>query len=119
LDYKKDIDDFTVRYKDLHPFELSQREWSAIELVTTWLHAFRQVTTQMSTTKQPMLSTMHAVFRGLQDELKKAISALPDNINPQICSGLLKAHRKLSDYYHHFDQSPYYTWAARKLYNSR
>lgn len=80
-----------------------------------WLHAFREVTMQMSCTGKPMLSTTHAVFRGLQEELQKAIAALPKNVNPQIQLGLLNAHRKLSDYYHSFDQSPFYTWAASKL----
>jgi hypothetical protein len=28
-------------------------------------------------------------------------------------NGLLEAHRKLSEYYYKFDQSPFYTWAAR------
>lgn len=65
-----------------------------------------------------MLSTTHAIFRGLQDELRKAISKLPDNINPQICAGLLNAHRKLSDYYHTFDQSPFYTWAGSEFLSS-
>lgn len=104
-----------MRYKDLHAFELSDEDWEAISIVTHWLHAFREATTQMSSTSKPMLSTTHAVFRGLQEELRKAIAALPENVNPQIRLGLLNAHRKLSDYYHSFDQSPYYTWAASKF----
>jgi hypothetical protein len=103
-----------VRYKDLHAFELSDEDWDAISIVTHWLHAFREATTQMSSTSKSMLSTTHAVFRGLQEELRKAIAALPENVDPQIKLGLLNAHRKLSDYYYTFDQSPFYTWAAGK-----
>jgi hypothetical protein len=112
LSFKEDIGSFSVRYKDLHTFELSDEDWEAISIVTEWLHAFREATTQMSCTGKPMLSTTHAVFCGLQEELRKAISALPQNVNAKIKLGLLNAHRKLSDYYHCFDQSPFYTWAA-------
>ena len=31
---------------------------------------------------------------------------------PRIKASLLEAHRKLSDYYYKYDQSPFYTWAA-------
>jgi hypothetical protein len=84
-------------------------------MVTSWLKAFRSATTQMSTTKQTMLSTTHAVFRGLQDQIKENVLNLPDNVSPLLRDGLLSAHRKLSDYYYKFDESNYYTWAARKL----
>jgi hypothetical protein len=114
LMFKEDISNFSVRYKDLHAFELSDDEWGAISIVTNWLHAFREATTQMSSTSKPMLSTAHAVFRGLQEELRKAIATLPENVNPQIKLGLLNAQQKLSDYYYTFDQSPFYTWAASK-----
>lgn len=64
-----------------------------------------------------MLLITHAVFRGLQDELRRAIATLPNNVNPQMQAGLVAAHRKpeLSDYYHTFDQSPFYTWAGSEL----
>jgi hypothetical protein len=114
LKFKEDISNFTVRYKDLHTYELSDEDWEAISIVTDWLHAFREATTQMSSTGKPMLSTTHAVFRGLQEELRKAIAALPETVNPNIKLGLVNAHRKLSDYYHSFDQSPFYTWATSK-----
>jgi hypothetical protein len=116
LEYKEDINNFTLRYKDLHASELSKEDWDAITIVTNWLHAFREATTQMSSTKKSMLSTTHAVFRGLQEELQKAIASLPETVNPNIKKGLLDAHRKLSDYYHSFDQSPFYTWAACKSF---
>lgn len=115
LEFKEDIDTFSQRFKDLHASELSERDWNAIKLVTQWLHAFREATTQMSSTTKPMLSTTHAVFRGLQDELRSTISTLPNDVDPQIRTGLINAHRKLSDYYHTFDQSPFYTWAGSRL----
>ncbi|KAJ6523177.1 hypothetical protein B0H19DRAFT_1085801 [Mycena capillaripes] len=40
------------------------------------------------------------------------LSALPLNSDPELVDGLKKAHRKLSDYYYKFDQSPFYIWAA-------
>ena len=103
-----------VWYKDLHNFELSNEDWEGILIVADWLHAFYEVTMQMSCISKLMLLTTHAVFHGLQEELWKAIAALPKNINPQIKLGLLNAHWKLSDYYHSFNQLPFYTWAASK-----
>lgn len=73
---------------------------------------FRVATAQMSATNIPMISTAHAVFRGLQDQLRHILTSLPPNVAPAIHSGILNAHRKLSDYFTKFDESPYYTWAA-------
>jgi hypothetical protein len=54
-----------------------------------------------------MLST-HSIFSGLQKTLKDKLTALPPNSDPELVDGLTKAHRKLSDYYYKFDQSPFY-----------
>ncbi|KAG6864523.1 hypothetical protein C0991_008985 [Blastosporella zonata] len=72
---------------------------------------FRAATTEMSCTKEPMLSMTHLVFQGLQDHICQIIAALPQNVNPAIKAGLLAAHQKLSKYYYCFDQSPFYMWA--------
>ncbi|KAJ7830787.1 hypothetical protein B0H14DRAFT_2593081 [Mycena olivaceomarginata] len=77
-----------------------------------WLEAFRTATTQMSATKSPMISTTHAVFRGLQEEWRKLFGTLLDNVAPQLKQGIISAHTKLSDYYTKFDESPLYTWAG-------
>jgi hypothetical protein len=61
-----------------------------------------------------MLSTTHAIFRGLQDEIKSILRSLEDDVPDDIKAGLLKAHRKLSDYFSKFDTSPYPLWAASK-----
>ncbi|KAH9008870.1 hypothetical protein EDB83DRAFT_2172104, partial [Lactarius deliciosus] len=87
---------------------LSDAEWHSIGLVATWLKTFRSATTQMSTTKKPMLSTTHAIFCGLQEDLQNIIRHLPPSTSPCLKKGLMGAHRKLSDYYHLFDESPYY-----------
>ncbi|KAH9044094.1 hypothetical protein EDB83DRAFT_2204473, partial [Lactarius deliciosus] len=87
---------------------LTEAEWGSITQVAGWLKAFRSATTQMSTTKQPMLSTAHAIFRGLQDEVRNALRSLPDSASPLIKAGLLAAHQKLSEYYYRFDISPFY-----------
>jgi hypothetical protein len=114
LDYRNTIDSFVSRNKDLHTFELSDSDWESITLVTSWLKSFRSATTEMSATKIPMLSTTHAIFRGLQDDIKNILRNLPNSVSPKIKLGLMDAHRKLSDYYYQYDASPFYTWAACK-----
>ena len=68
----------------------------------------------MSTTQTPMLSTTHAVFRGLQEDLCDIIRELPETVPPSLKKGLTDAHHKLSDYYYKIDASPYYLWSSRK-----
>jgi hypothetical protein len=116
LDNRESIETFVLRYKDMRPFELSEDEWKAIALVTEWLKSFRSATSQMSATKTPMLSTTHAIFRGLQGDLKDVLRSLPDTAAPELKKGITDAHLKLSDYYYKFDESPYYLWSARKVF---
>ncbi|KAJ7140751.1 hypothetical protein C8R44DRAFT_726475 [Mycena epipterygia] len=59
-----------------------------------------------------LLSTTHAIFRGLQQHIKEAITKLPDSADDALRTGLVEAHLKLSDYYTKFDQSRYYLWAS-------
>lgn len=113
LDYRDTIDSFVSRHKDLHTLELSNTDWESLKLVTSWLKSFRSATTEMSATKVPMVSTTHAIFRGLQEDIKNILRNLPNSVSPTIKLGLTDAHRKLSDYYYQFDASPFYTWAAR------
>ena len=86
-------------------------------MVTSWLKSFRSATTQMSATKIPMLSTTHAIFRGLQSDIQDILRTLPDTAAPELKKGLTDAHLKLSDYYYKFDESPYYLWSARKYFS--
>ncbi|KAK0437090.1 uncharacterized protein EV420DRAFT_1487276 [Desarmillaria tabescens] len=46
------------------------------------------------------------------DDIKKIIATLPMSTPPELKQGLLDAHRKLSNYYYKYDESPFYTWAA-------
>ena len=85
-------------------------------MVTSWLKSFHSTTTQMLTTKVLMLSTTHAIFCGLQDDIKNTIRNLPSIVSSSIKRGLADVHTKLSDYYHKYDDSPFYTWAACKLF---
>lgn len=62
-----------------------------------------------------MLSTTHAIFRGLQEDLRDTLGALPDAVSPSLKKGLMDAHLKLSDYYYKIDESPYYLWSSRKF----
>ncbi|KAF7370018.1 Transposase-like protein [Mycena sanguinolenta] len=112
LDFRKPILDYMSDYEDLTEHSLSPTEWAALTQVTGWLKSYRYATTKMSTTKHPMLSTTHAIFRWLQDELKTAIAQLPRTADPALLDGLVGAHRKLSDYFTKFDESRYYSWAT-------
>jgi hypothetical protein len=103
-------------HKDICQYALTAEDWANIRRLKGWLHLFREATTQMSMTSSPMLSTTHAIFRGLQDELKTILRSLPNDVSPNIKTALVKAHRKLSDYFYKFDESPYPLWAARKLF---
>ena len=114
IDHKGVINDFVSLHKDLHALELSEAEWDAIVQVATWLEMFQTATMEMSHTKQSILSTTHLIFRRLQEHIWTIIADLPDNFNSQLKAGLLAAHQKLSEYYYHFDQSPFYTWATCK-----
>lgn len=117
LKFRKVIDSFVGITRELRYLELEESEWDAIAQVADWLRLFRLATTQMSKTKgSSMLSSTHAIFRGLQDHIANIIRHLPDSTSRTIKTGLLEAHRKLSDYYFKCDQSPLYTWAACKLY---
>lgn len=62
-----------------------------------------------------MLSTTHAVFHGLQQQLKLIISGLPASADLALKQGLIHAHLKLSDYFTKFNDSGYYIWAARSF----
>lgn len=110
FDYQKTVNWFVLRNGDLHPFKLSKIE--SIKMVTSWLKAFHSATTQISSTKIPTLSHVHAIFHGLQDKLTDILHALPNPFSPNIKKRLTDAHQKLSNYYYKFDESPFYTWAA-------
>jgi hypothetical protein len=113
LQYEAEINTFVTHYAnwDLHDLKLSEDEWTSIKLITGWLEKFRDATTQMSITHQPMLSHTHAIFCGLQDHIHKAIQNLPPGLDLCIRDGLVAAHHKLGEYYYRFDQSPFYIWA--------
>ena len=74
--FRTEIDRFVGQPQNrdtLQRYELSDQDWNAIELVTGWLHLFRDATTEMSTTKQSTLSYMHCIFRTLQDHIKSEL----------------------------------------------
>ncbi|KAF8472426.1 hypothetical protein JB92DRAFT_1915932 [Gautieria morchelliformis] len=47
-----------------------------------------------------------------EEDIKEILRSLPASVTPSIKYGLIDAHTKLSDYYHKYDESPFYTWAA-------
>lgn len=113
-EYQDELDDFVSRNRNLRDLELLPEEWEAIKQVRDWLCLFRTATTQMSTTKKPMLSSALAIFRGLQDHLRGILRELPDSSPPQLRQGLVEAHEKLSEYFYRIDESPFYTWSSCK-----
>ena len=65
-----------------------------------------------------MLSTTHAIFHGLQDDLKQSLTELPNSAPSGLKISLVKAHHKLSDYYTKLDESPLYIWASCLFFHS-
>jgi subtilase family serine protease len=114
--HKEALKTYTAKDLDLRKYELSSAEWDNLALVADWLGIFREATTLMSTTKYPMISSVHAVFNGLQKTTKKMIADLPPRTSTELRNGLVNAHNKLAVYYSKFDDSKYYFWAARKCY---
>ncbi|KAJ3508846.1 hypothetical protein NMY22_g16486 [Coprinellus aureogranulatus] len=112
LSFRTAVTYFTAKNLELRKFELSDSDWTAIETVCKWLECFQAATREMSSTRTPMLSTTIAIFRGLQQQIKEAIRSLPPSTSPSVRNALVKAHKKLSDYYFRFDTSSYGTWAA-------
>jgi hypothetical protein len=105
LDYRNTIDPFVSRNRDLPAFELSNMDWESVQLVTSWLKSFKAAMMEMSATKVSMLSTTHAIFRGLQDNIKTILHDLSDSVSLNIKMGLTDAHCKLSDYYYQYNAS--------------
>ena len=112
LQYRGEITTFVHLNKELSDLELSETEWTSVQLVASWLEQFHKATAEMSTTKKPMLSHTHAIFHGLQAALHEALARLPENTDLEIRDGLINAHTKLGTYYYQFDQSPFYLWAS-------
>ena len=103
---------FLTKIEMLGVSQLLKSDWESIKQVSDWLKAFQLASTEMSTTKKPMLSKTLAVFRGLQEEIRKIIVDLPHSADQSLRHGLIDAHTKLSDYYYKLNESVYYTWAA-------
>src|SRR6267154_2723157 len=116
MDYRSVLDDFVAKNRELRKYELQDDDWEAIALIAQWLKSFRSATTQMSTTTRPMLSSTHAIFQGLQDSLADSLRSLPYNTPAVLHQALMNAHRKLSNYYGKFEESPYYTWSSRTVH---
>src|SRR5216684_6734198 len=98
LEFQNEIDHFIGLNHDLRSLELDEDEWVAIASVAEWLMAFHSATTQMSMSRVSMLSTTHAIFRGLQEHVRKIYCDLPTGTAPKIMDSLLNVHKKLSDY---------------------
>ena len=100
LQYHGEITTFVHLNKELSDLELSETEWTSVQLVASWLKQFHKATAEMSTTKKPMLSHTHAIFCGLQAALHEALARLPENTDLEIRDGLINAHTKFGTYYY-------------------
>jgi len=78
LDYQLIVDSFAHVHQDLWQYFLSNEKWEVIELVAKWLKCFHTETTQMSATHMPMISTMHAIFHGLHEDICHILSNPPN-----------------------------------------
>jgi hypothetical protein len=114
LKYKNEISRFLATLFETE-LALDAAEWRSVEIITQWLWMFREATEQMSATKHVTLSMTHSIFHSLQDHLRRALIDMPVEVPFQLRSALISAHLKLSDYYGHFDESPFYLWACRKF----
>jgi hypothetical protein len=114
LSFQDAIDDYTAHDRNgLRDYRLNADDWAALRVVERWLRYFRAATHQMSSSKRPTLSSVHAVFRGLQAHLRTCLVELSDDCPTRLKEALVAAHQKLSDYYWRFDEeSPFYLWAA-------
>lgn len=75
---------------------LSAAEWNAIALVTEWLKPFRDATTRMPAARSPTLSTVYAVFRELEDNIRSILSTLQPVLRPRFvkdCTNLIENFR--------------------------
>ena len=115
LHHREAINTYIYRHEDLVQYRLTEEDWKAIEMVTHWLKSFRSATTQMSATKTPMLSSTHAIFCGVQAEIRDILRQ-EKGLSPRLIQGLSDAHLKLSEYYYKFDESPFHLWASHKSY---
>jgi hypothetical protein len=68
----------------------------------------------MSAMKNPMLSSTHAIFHGLQAKIRDILHE-EQGLSPWLIQGLSDAHLNLSEYYYKFDKLPFYLWASHKF----
>ncbi|THU80206.1 hypothetical protein K435DRAFT_696155, partial [Dendrothele bispora CBS 962.96] len=92
LRFRHAIESYVAKDRELRKYELSEADWKSLMLITEWLKTFRCATTEMSTTKHPMLSKTLAIFRGLQDKIHSILSELPHSADPSLRRGLIDAH---------------------------
>jgi hypothetical protein len=83
-----------------------------VEIVAGWLKLFRDTTTRMSARDKTTISSVYAVFLGLQDSVRQHIKSASAGISARLKAGLIGAHEKLAEYLKKSDISPFYMWAA-------
>jgi hypothetical protein len=91
---------------------LSPQEWASIQIVRDWLGLFQLATTRLSSRDLTTISSVFAVFLGLQAHVRSLLSNLSGSLPRELTAGLIGAHEKLAEYLTKLDACPYYMWAA-------
>jgi len=67
------------------PLELSKANWESIKLVASWLKIVSICDNgDVHNQSRQLLLTTHAIFQGLQDDIKMILHSLPNSVLPQI-----------------------------------
>jgi hypothetical protein len=74
--------------------------------------SLRDTTTRMSARDKNTISSVYAVFLGLQNSVRQHIKSASAGMSARLQVGLIGAHEKLAEYFKESDTSPFYMWAA-------
>jgi hypothetical protein len=96
---------------------LLPEEWAAIEIVKEWLQMFQLATTRLSSLDTSTISSVFAVFLGLQSHVRTQLANAPVDLPPELTAGLIGAHKKLAEYFTKSDACPYYMWSACEYFD--
>ncbi|KAH8919723.1 hypothetical protein BT69DRAFT_474691 [Atractiella rhizophila] len=76
--FRSAVNDFSRWFSEgLNGVRLSDQDWNAIELVSSWLEEFAEVTALMSSTSDVTISSVILLFHGLFEKLEEAICHTP------------------------------------------
>ena len=89
--YRDSVEHYVAaNYRQLGGYDLSDNDWASSQQ----LCMFRAATTQMSVTSKPVISTIHAIFRGLQNNLRNTLCSLPSTVALGIVDSMSRELRR-------------------------